>query len=189
MKTKQSSPNPILILFLLLLIPIAVIMFALYSNPKPPKPECYQDEVQSMTIQAVSNLLNLKLAEITWLPNTRDIPTPKITTRDNNYVYGSEPDCNITIKYPDPNSPDHSFVTIDVDGISGLQLTQTPLQCSWNFTNDARPTGSQCRFDLDNLSSTLALSVAIDPAFSPEEVIQILDGMRVVEPISGTNGS
>ncbi len=160
----------------LVVILIIIVVVVLIPNQRPDI-ECYEEEVATMTIQQVSDLLDVSLVELTWLPDNLT-STPKITTRPSRY----HPECNITIDYPNPNGsslPD--LVSIYSNALGSIEPTKMPADCSWNFTMSG-PTGSDCYLDIDGVATTIRLRMYISPEFSPETILQILDGINVIEP-------
>lgn len=170
--------QPINLLLIVAVILIALI-FILNIRPVQPELECYEDQVSTMTIQQVSNLFNENLIEVAWLPE--NVQSKPIVTTDSFYSY-SNPRCYINIKYPHPNMPSKSLLRIHSDDSGSIQLTKMPVDCSWNFTTNLNPTGSRCSFHIDAVTSTLRVNIDIHSDFTPEQILQILDNIRIVEP-------
>ena len=177
MKTKRGYRLPIIISLIVTLM--AIIAYALNFSTPQNEIECYEEIVASMTIQEVSNLLDVSLVELTWLPS--DVQTiPVVTTYPSSYQGNAAYSrCNVTIDYPHPDTG--VTVSIRPRSFNHIEPTKMPVSCSWNFSVSG-PTGSHCSFDLHGTHTTVKLQVSISPDLSPETILQILDGMIVVEP-------
>lgn len=183
MKLRRERRLPKLLFILLLFSALMIAMVYVSHQPAPqPDLECHEELVTTMTIQQVSNLFDISLVELTWLPSNLQT-APKITTYPVIYdVHPELSNCQIIIEYPHPDlSRTSNLVSIRSDNLNYLEATKVPASCSWNFTTSG-PTGSQCRLDLDGVSTTLRLSMSISSEFDPDTILQILDGVVVVEP-------
>ena len=184
-KQKRDQRSPKIYIAFLIAILMTMTVYALLHQPAPqPDLECHEEQVKTMTIQQVSNLFDVSLVELTWLPT--DLQTdPRITTHPSfNYNYPGLSQCEIVIEYPHPVSR-ASLVSIRSNSLGYIEETRMPANCSWNFTTSG-PTGSDCSLELDGIATTLRLYVSISPLLDPDTILRILDGMVVVEPQNRT---
>jgi len=176
MRLPKQKPNSWIIPALIVLAIGFFILILSQQSPPEPEIECYEEEVQTMTIQEAANLLDIPLVELTWLPDELDIQ-PQITTTDNGFRR-----CWITIDYPPSDSSTQRYlVSITLSSAGGLVSTKTPTRCSWHFTPSG-PTGTDCTVELDSKTETLDINYSISPEYPPEIALRILESFQIVEP-------
>lgn len=180
-KNSEDNPPPILIVTAIIIASLALggIFNFLMTGMEDPI-ECYTEMVQTMTVQEVSDLLDMTLIEVTWLPDDLQV-SPQITTYPsgvNGHRY-----CSVTIRYFHAEEPPGNSVSIQSREVPGISETPNPypLSCSWNFT-DTGPTGSNCDVERYSTDSTLDVQIYTSPGLSPDEILQVLDGLVIVEP-------
>lgn len=178
-KRGRTNPSFTLIFGMVALFAALGVIYVLLQQQYP-EPECYEETIGSYTIQEASDLLGEALVELTWLVDDAVI-TPQVSTRT--LVSQSNPQlsgCDVTINYP--VSEDMSIV-IHSNDLGYIEATKVPQSCSWDFTIEGKPTGSSCDFALDGNTTTVRLNMRLSSSLSPETIVQIINGMRVVEPI------
>jgi hypothetical protein len=181
---KIRNHRRLFIIGFLLLFPLLILFInnRLQIPTLQPDIECHEEAVTTMSIQQVSNLFDIPLVELRWLPSNLQA-VPEVSTYPV-FVQGHPElsECEIVIDYPHPNRTSlRSLISIRSNSFGYLEATKSPTSCSWHFTTSG-PTGSDCNLELDGISSTIRLYIDISPEFDPETILQILDGIVVVEP-------
>lgn len=175
MKQRIFLRQLVLVLLLVLVAIGSAIVLSSVAQYSEQPPECYTEQVKTMTIQEVSNLFGKSLVELTWFPEGRNF-TPQVTT------YSSIRDCSIIIDYSDLTSVLNAKpISISVYNFGAIQPTKLPPQCSLNFT----PTAilyTHCSAEVDGSDLTVRVNLTLGPEFTREDAIRILESIKVVEP-------
>ena len=176
MKLKLGRATLIISGVFLLLIAFGIALFGVSQPPQLPQPECHEEQVQMMNVQQVANLFSEPLIELTWLPQD-------IQARASVSTYAGFSSCQISVVYHEVDRPSHTngLVTLRIQSMNVIELTKMPENCQWGFDYSG-PTGSNCYLSVDSANKTLRLRIDFDDVFDPETILQIIDGIRVVEP-------